>query len=97
MVRLTLCLQEAVLEDKLQDLATHLGPLYQKAAPDSYTNMTQFEEQASACRLGKKPGRPYSGVTAVVDFCAHSHKDIHNMNNGCTTVYRQSFLFFLGT
>ena len=47
---------------------------------------TQFENQALDCRLGTEQGRPYGGVTAVVDFCTHSHKDQQNMNNGCTTV-----------
>jgi len=45
-----------------------------------------FENEGSSCRIGYKPGRPWSGVTAVVDFCTHSHKDTNNMNNGCTTV-----------
>jgi len=45
-----------------------------------------FEDEGSSCRIGHKPGRPWSGVTAVVDFCTHSHKDTNNMNNGCTTV-----------
>jgi len=45
-----------------------------------------FDSEGSSCRIGYKPGRPWSGVTAVVDFCTHAHKDTNNMNNGCTTV-----------
>jgi methylcytosine dioxygenase len=55
-------------------------------APASYKNQTAMEEDSLECRLGKLPGRPWTGVTACMDFCAHSHKDFHNMNNGCTVV-----------
>ena len=54
---------------------------------------SHYENKASECRLGRQPGRPWSGVTACVDFCAHSHKDFHNMNNGCTMVSQDSLNF----
>ena len=81
------------MEHKLQVLATEMAPLYQRVAPVSYANQTAFEDTGSDCRIGLKKGRPFSGVTAVADFCAHAHKDMHNMNAGCTVV---SFFFNLG-
>lgn len=70
----------------MQSLATIVSPLYKQYAPEAFKNMTTFEEDSLECRLGYNDGRPWAGVTACADFCAHAHKDNHNMNNGCTVV-----------
>jgi hypothetical protein len=67
-------------------LATHLAPLYERVATESYANQIDHENEGLECRLGYRPGRPFSGVTACLDYCSHAHKDAHNMMNGCTVV-----------
>jgi len=46
-----------------------------------------YDSVAGECRLGTSPpGRPFSSMTAVLDYSTHSHKDVNNMHGGCTAV-----------
>lgn len=77
---------EVGLSSVCTDLSNVVGPIYKALAPDAHANMCLFEELASDCRIGHGEGRPFSGITTVCDFCAHSHKDTNNMVGGATAV-----------
>jgi methylcytosine dioxygenase TET2/3 len=82
--RLSVKNEEAEIEERMNVLATHLSPLYSALSQKGYENQVQYEREAPDCRLGLKPGKPFSGVTCCVDFCAHTHRDLHSMQDGCT-------------
>ena len=69
-------------------LADEMSFLLERVAPEAFSNLTSFSESAQFCRIGKRCDlkRPFSGVTSVLDFCAHAHHDRNNMNAGCTLV-----------
>lgn len=82
--RLSVKSEEPEIEEHMNILATILSPLYVTVAPKAYENQCKYEPEAPDCRLGLKQGKPFSGVTTCIDFCAHSHRDLHNMQDGCT-------------
>ncbi|RWS09818.1 hypothetical protein B4U79_04649 [Dinothrombium tinctorium] len=83
--RLTEKSEELELDHTLQKLATLITPLYQMLAPEAFENQISTS-YATDCRIGYSQISPFSGVTACLDFCAHNHKDMHNIDKGCTVI-----------
>ena len=73
-------LKERNLEYTVNNLADQVGNLFEAVVPQAFKNMTCRGGQAEKCRIGdsRKSGneRPFSGVTAVSDFCAHAHRGL---------------------
>ena len=78
--------EEEGLEEVCGKLSNSVASIFKMIAPSCYQNMTLFSDVASDCRIGSSSDQPFSGVTAVSDFCAHSHRDTNNMVGGCTVV-----------
>ncbi|CAB4005227.1 Methylcytosine dioxygenase TET2 [Paramuricea clavata] len=80
--------KEDSIDNLLQDLATQVAQTYKTLAPEAFENQTCHDTEGVECRIGsnEENTRPFSGITCCVDFCAHNHKDDHNMDNGATVV-----------
>ncbi|KAL0629524.1 Methylcytosine dioxygenase TET1 [Plecturocebus cupreus] len=76
-------------------LATNVAPIYKQYAPVAYQNQVEYENVAQECQLGQKKGKKAKKgqkrlsllwITTCLNFCAHPHRDIHNMNDGSKVV-----------
>ena len=85
-------MKEYHLENTVNNMADQVGSLFERVVPQAFKNMTCRGGLAKECRIGdsRKSGdeRPFSGVTAVSDFCAHAHR-------GLFTFFNQLFVYFL--
>ena len=82
-----LLIQEPELENILNDLEAIVSKMFKEMTPDAYENMAQGSScPDNQCRIGYGLERPFSGVTACLDFATHNHKDNNNMENGATVI-----------
>lgn len=71
----------------INDLASIIGPIYKVMAPDAYQNHLRGDPiNDNDCRIGWGSEKPFSGVTACLDFCSHNHRDTNNMTGGATVI-----------
>lgn len=58
-------------------------------APVAFSNLIQGSQTGAECRLGTEMDiteRPFTGLTCVLDYAAHFHKDTNNVPHGATCV-----------
>ena len=77
---------EDTLEQMIVKLAQNTIDSVEKAVPKAFHNMNIFSDVGNMCRIPTGPKRPYAGCTAVLDYCAHTHRDSNNMASGCTVL-----------
>ncbi|PAA45902.1 hypothetical protein BOX15_Mlig025520g3 [Macrostomum lignano] len=80
---------ETELACRLNCLADVAGRVLEAAAPEAFQAQVQDSQLAADCRLGcnaPPDKRPFSGVTACIDFCMHAHKDTFALDGGCNVV-----------
>ena len=68
------------IETTVQNLATLMSQTLKKAAPSAHSNMMKNCDVAEKCRIGNGTEKVFSGMTAVMDFCAHRHLDFRLVN-----------------
>ena len=80
------CWKEIEVEYKLNNLADILAPLCKRIVPEAYEYQILHEHEGLECSLGNKSERPFTGVTACLNFSAHIHKDVFDLLNGCSVI-----------
>ena len=75
----------AELSSVLNNLADLAGDHLLMVAPDAHRAMCP-DGASSSCRIGYRGKKPFSSVTLVSDFSAHTHTDRNNVAGGATAV-----------
>ncbi|XP_053213546.1 methylcytosine dioxygenase TET2-like [Panonychus citri] len=87
--------EESELEYQLNKMASHVGQICKSLIPEAFKSLTKSTKgddlsssssSSSSCRIGLDPDKPFSSVTACLDFVAHNHRDIHNVPNDITVI-----------